>query len=592
MNRKITNFALIVLMVFSTISASAAQIYFQFKDGAEWWGNDGAKIGAIFRTGTTSSDFGKYTTFFTPVSGQTNMYEAAIPVNEEAFKSVQFLRFSSTATKVDWADLWNTTGIITYDGSKNLFIANASGTDWDSTTGIWSSYNPTPGPTPTVDGVTLYFKRPAGWTETPHIHVWQTQEPVAGSRVIYELNVLNYSSAGSFNAVTNDMARLKALGVDVLWIMPIFPIGQKGKVGTYGSPYAIKDYYSVNPNYGSLADFKNLVNAAHTNGMEVWLDIACNHTATDCAWVNTKSVYYGYNPYHPEGWNDVYKLDYNYGGKNTELYTEMKNVLKYWVKECNIDGYRCDFATGVPVAFWNEARAAVSEIKQITWLGEAEDNNYWSGFDIQYGWNFHDMMVKFAGDRSVANLWTDCSNYFNSTKNSAHAKMTHLTNHDRSAYEKTEFERFGEVYNPLLVLIYTINDYPMIYMGQEIGWSVTTFTDKQAVNFNVKSETADFYRNLMSKLISLKHSAPALKDGADRGSLTRLYTNNDGSVLAYVRKSGDSSVVVVLNFSNGAKSVTLNSAPSGTYADFIDGGTRQLSGTISVGAYGYKVFVK
>lgn len=592
MTRKITTLALLVLMALSAISASAAQIYFQFKDGASWWGNDGAKIGAIFRTGTTSTDFGLYTDFFTPVSGQTNMYEATIPTNEEAFKSVQFLRFNSTATKVEWANLWNATQIISYDGTKNLFIANACGTEWDSTTGIWSTYNPTPGPTPTEDGVTLYFKRPADWANTPNVHVWQTQEPISGSRVIYEISVLNYSSAGTFNAITNDMARLKALGVDVLWLMPIFQIGQQGKVGTYGSPYAIRDYYAVNSNYGSLTDFKNLVKAAHTNGMEVWLDIACNHTAIDCGWVSSHREYYGNNPYHPEGWNDVYKLVYDYGGKNTALYTEMKNVLKYWVQECDIDGYRCDFATGVPTAFWTEARTEVDKIKAISWLAEAEDNNYWSAFDIQYGWNFHDMMVKFAGDRSIANLWTDCSNYYNSTKNSAHAKMTHLTNHDRSAYEGTEFERFGEVYNPLLVLIYTINDYPMIYMGQEIGWSVTTFTDKQAVNFNVQSSTADFYRNLMPKLIDLKHSSPALKDGEERGSLTRLYTNNDSSVLAYERKSGESSVVTVLNFSNSTKSVTLNSAPSGTYADFIDGGTRSLSGSISVGAYGYKVFVK
>lgn len=580
-------------------SATAKQIYFQYTDGAAWWGNDGAKIGAIFRAGMSDQDYGVYTSFFTPVAGQTNLLEATIPAEAESFVSVQFLRFSSGATVCEWSNLWNISQIIAYSPSNNLFIANAAGADWNSTTGIWSNYGNGGGNTGGNTGggnasdgnLTVFFKRPDAWRNTPHIHIWKQQEEVTGSKVIYEINVLNYSSAGTFNAITNDLDRLSSLGIDVLWLMPIFPIGNEGRVGAYGSPYAIKDYYSVNSTYGSLSDFKNLVNAAHKKGMEVWLDIACNHTAKDHPWVRNNAVYYGYNPYSPNGWNDTYKLVYDYNGTNTALYNEMTNVLKYWVKECDIDGYRCDYATGVPVSFWKQARAEVDKIKVVTWLAESDDSRYMEAFDMDYAWGFNDKLTAFAQNRNVSELINACQELHNNAAYRGKSKMVYLTNHDLSAYNNTEFARFGQVYNPLLVLTFTIYDYPLLYMGQEIGWSVDTFTDKKAINFGVQSETASFYRYLVQKLASLKHASPALKDGSERGSLTNLNANN-GQVYAYERKSGDNSVVVVLNFSGNAVSVSLGTKPAGNYTDYIDGGQRNLSGNIDLGAYGYKVFIK
>lgn len=581
--------AVILAIALCTVFANAAQIYFQFTGEAAWWGNDGAKFGAIFRTGMSDQDYGEYTSFFTQVAGDAGTYQATVP-NISDIASVQFLRFSSTATKVEWADLWNVSVITPYDGSKNLFIANASGADWNSTTGVWSVYDggghidpPTPG-----SGVTVMFRRPDGWAATPHIHVWQTQEPVLGAKVIYEINVMNYSAAGTLNAVTNDMARLKDLGVDVLWLMPVFVQGQKDAIG---SPYCIKDYYSINPSFGSKQDLKNLVNAAHTNGMEVWLDIACNHTSKDHPWVTSHPEFYAYNPYCPNGWNDVYQLRYDYNGVNTPLYTEMTNVLKYWVSECNIDGYRCDYASGVPVSFWSQARAAVNQIKQITWLAENDNANYLAAFDMDYAWAFNDELKSFAQHKNVGTLINKCNELFNNNAYKNYSKMVYLTNHDLSADSGSEFDRFGSFYNPLLVLIFTIYDHPLIYMGQEVGQSLDSFIAKRTLNFNDTSEKANFYRYLLKKLVSLKHASETLMDGPERGGLRNLNANN-GSVYAYERSKNDSSVVVVLNFSGSPVTVQLGTKPSGTYADFIDGGTTTLGGNIQLGAYGYKVFVK
>lgn len=581
--------AAVLAVILCTAFANATQIYFRYTDGAAWWGNDNAKFGAIFRAGMSDQDYGEYTSFFTPVAGESGLYEATVPAME-GIASVQFLRFNPAATKVEWANLWNISVIMQYDGSKNLFTANACGSDWNSTTGVWSNYgggqvDPI---IPTGDGITVMFRRPDSWAATPHIHVWQTQEPVTGSKVIYEINVMNYSQAGTINAVTNDMARLKDLGVDVLWLMPVFVQGQLDAIG---SPYAIKDYYNINPSFGSKQDLKSLVNAAHTNGMEVWLDIACNHTAKDHPWVSQHPEFYAYNPYSPNGWNDVYQLRYDYGGTNTPLYTEMTNVLKYWVSECNIDGYRCDYASGVPVSFWNQARAAVNQIKQITWLAENDNANYMGAFDMDYAWAFNDELTSFAQHRNVTTLINKCNELFNNNAYKNYSKMVYLTNHDLSADNGSVFTRFGAVYNPLLVLSFTIYDHPLIYMGQEVGHNVSSFIAKQAVNFNENTETANFYRYLVKKLVSLKHSSDALKDGPERGGLTNLNASN-GSVYAYERKKGDSSVVVLLNFSGNSVTFTLGNRPSGTYADFIDGGTATLGGNIQLGAYGYKVYVK
>ncbi|MBP5259386.1 MAG: starch-binding protein, partial [Paludibacteraceae bacterium] len=282
--------------------------------------------------------------------------------------------------------------------------------------------------------LTVWFKRPDGWTETPHLHLYR-QAHSHSNRVIYEITVLNYSAAGTFNALAADLDRIHSLGVNTLWLMPIFKLGEQGKVGAYGSPYAIRDYRAVNPVYGTLDDFKALVNAAHSRGMEVWLDIACNHTSKDHAWVSAHPDYYassnGQRPYSPNGWNDVYQLDFH----NPALRAEMIENLKYWVRECDIDGYRCDYASGIPVGFWQDAAREVARIKSIYWLAENDDASYTAAFDGDYAWAFYSRLTEFAANPNVAQLISQCQNLYNDAAYRQKNKLIHLTNHDRSAYE-------------------------------------------------------------------------------------------------------------------------------------------------------------
>src|SRR6218665_937378 len=193
---------------------------------------------------------------------------------------------------------------------------------------------------------------------TPEIPNSQISPVSAQNKVIYEVNVRNYSSQG-FNGVKNDLQRLKDLGVDIIWLMPIHPIGVEKRSGSLGSPYSIKDYKAVNPEFGTDQDFKNLIEAAHSMNMEVWMDWVANHTAWDHPWVSQHLDYYsslnGQQPYSPNGWNDVAQLNFN----NQNLRAAMIDAMKYWVTNFNIDGYRCDAATFIPKDFWQQARTQV-----------------------------------------------------------------------------------------------------------------------------------------------------------------------------------------------------------------------------------------
>ena len=438
--------------------------------------------------------------------------------------------------------------------------------------------------------LTVLFKRPEGWDATPHLHLYR-QANSHSNRVIYEITVLNYSAAGTFNALTADLDRIQALGVNTLWLMPIFQLGELGKVGAYGSPYAIRNYRAVNPAYGTLEDFKALVNAAHSRGMEVWLDIACNHTSKDHAWVNGHPDYYasenGQRPYSPNGWNDVYQLDF----QNQAMCHEMIENLKYWVRECNIDGYRCDYASGIPIGFWMDAAREVSKIKTVYWLAENDDAAYTAAFDGDYAWAFYSRLIEFAANPDVAQLISQCQNLYNDTGYRQKNKLIHLTNHDRSAYEGSVESRFGNYYKPLLVLSFTIFDTPMLYNGQEIGWTVSSFTDKQAIQWN--NANAGIAR-LTSRLCALKSSAWALKDAPGRGTLSNLNASS-ASVYAYQRSLDDDAVVVLLNLSGNAVSFSLGTQPEGTFEDVLDDATgiRFSAGqTLQLPAYGYAVYHK
>lgn len=412
------------------------------------------------------------------------------------------------------------------------------------------------------------------------------------NRVIYEINVRNYSAAGTFKAVQTDLPRLKELGADIIWLMPIHPIGQEKKNGSLGSPYAVQDYKAINPDLGSEQDFKDLIKAAHALSIDIWMDWVANHTAWDHDWVTSHLNYYaeknGQRPYAPNGWEDVAQLDYN----NAQLREAMIDAMKYWVREFDIDGYRCDAATFVPLPFWTQARTEVDAIKQITWLCEGDNAAYMKVFDYDYAWAFNDALNEFGTGSDISGLVSACQALNNNPAYQKKGRMLYLTNHDLNAHHGTEFSRYGANVLPLTVLYYTIYDMPLVFYGQETGRNqVMSLFDKDPLNWEPANKN---FNTLFTKLSNLKRTQPALEDGEKRGKLSIIPTSNP-NVFVYSRKRDLNEVLVLLNFNNAPVNFKWSSTfPSGTFTDFLTGEKKIFSkeSTVFLPEKGYSIFVK
>ena len=427
------------------------------------------------------------------------------------------------------------------------------------------------------------------WTDIPNSEV----KPVtAHNKVIYEVNVYSYSSGHNFKGLESDLPRLKELGIDILWLMPIHPRGEENRAGTLGSPYSVKDYKAINPDYGTSEDFKSLVNTAHAMGMEIWLDWVANHTAWDNVWVAGHLDYYaekdGERPYAPGGWLDVIQLDHT----NAEMRTAMADAMKYWLTEFDIDGFRFDAADFVPLDFWRELRKEGDKEKKVTWLSEGSDPAYMEVFDYDYAWDFATALKDFGAENDVPVLIDECKKLFNDAAYKNKGRMVYITNHDLNAYEGSEFDRYGNNVLPLAVLSFTIYDMPLIYNGQEIGMNKSmNFAEPVMVDWNPANKV---YVNLYQKLTRLKRTQPALEDGANRGAL-KIYSTNDESLFAYSRIKGDNEILVLLNFAQVPKRLRFTQeSPAGKFKDYLNGGYREFSAGngISLHENGYAIFVK
>jgi len=415
------------------------------------------------------------------------------------------------------------------------------------------------------------------------------------NKVIYEVNLRNYSAAGNIIGLKNDLPRLQSLGVDILWLMPIHPIGQQNRLGSKGSPYSVRDYKAIHPDFGTADDFKALVAAAHEAGMEIWLDWVANHTAWDHAWVAEHPDYYaanqaGVRPYSPMNWTDVIQLDFN----NPAMRAAMIEAMKYWVVEFDIDGYRCDAATlFIPLSFWTEARTAVDAVKPIKWLCEGDNPAYMPAFDFDYAWAFNNALNDFGINKNLSQLKTACNTLFHHPSYAHKGRMVYLSNHDLNAYEGTEFQRYGSFLLPLTVLYFTIYDLPLIYNGQEVG------LNKSMGLFEVSrvewSPVNPVINRLFKKLTALKRTQKALESGSNRGSLFSYTTTNDANVYAYSRKRDENEVLILLNFSNAPLTLSFTgSPPSGLFTDFLESGKMQFTAQtqLSLPAFGFSIYVK
>jgi len=379
---------------------------------------------------------------------------------------------------------------------------------------------------------------------------------------IYEVNVRQYTPEGTFNAFANHLQRLKDMGVQTLWFMPINPIGKEGRKGALGSYYAISDYRSTNPEFGTMEDWKNLVNKAHSMGMKVIIDWVPNHTAPDHPWVKQHPDFFIRDsvtgiPVHQPGtdWTDTRKLDF----KNRQLWDSTISSMKYWVTETGIDGFRCDHAQGQGKDFWAKANAELKKSKPgILMLAEAEDNwVYDAGFDMSYAWKFFHKAVDVAAGRRPAYALDSVLHEVDTTFKSPGLFLYFTSNHDENSWNKADYGIMpGASHAPFAVLTQTMKQsVPLIYSGQEepILDSVSFFY-KDTISF-AKLGRVKFYK----ALLNLRKNNPALAADA---SFKKLATSNDAAIYAFEREKDGNKVLVVVNLSKSPQKFTWKDQPS------------------------------
>ncbi len=387
---------------------------------------------------------------------------------------------------------------------------------------------------------------------------------------IYEVNIRQYTPEGTFKAFQEHLPRLKELGVDILWLMPVHPVGEKNRKGSLGSYYSVRDYTAVNPEFGTIDDFKALVNKAHEMGFKVILDWVANHSAWDNPWITDHPEWYTKDSLgkliSPFDWTDVADLNY----ENRELWNEMIRALKFWITECDIDGYRCDVAGMVPTEFWETARKELDLIKPVFMLAESEQpDHHIRAFDMTYAWELHHIYNGIAKGENNAN---DLEKYFikQDTIYPPDAyRMNFITNHDENSWKGSEFKRMGEAVKVMAVLSYTLPGMPLLYSGQEAGLNkILRFFDKDTIDWNQPSELFLFY----SKLNQLKRNQNALWNGVSGGALTRLKTNRDQDAFVFIRQKDTSKVLVFTNLSaNAIKVEIIEDLIEGNYTEYFSG---------------------
>jgi len=376
--------------------------------------------------------------------------------------------------------------------------------------------------------------------------------------VIYEVNVRQYSQESSFKAVTSDIPRLKNLGVDVLWLMPINPIGIEKRKGTLGSYYSVKDYQGVNPEFGNLNDFKQLVKTAHDNGLKVIIDWVANHSAWDNLWMQEHPEWYerdsSGNVLSPFDWTDVAKLNYN----DSNMRKAMINALEYWVKETDIDGYRCDVAFMVPADFWRQARASLEKIKPVFMLAEMESETqgdktfkdyYSNAFNANYSWHLHALSAQVAQGKKTAQDFKSGLKYNYGQIPSDVFKMQFLTNHDENTWNGTVEEKYGKHWKLFSVLNYTLpQSFPLIYNGEEENNTKRLlFFEKDPIKWGDTSRY-HWYRQMNH----LKHIVPAIANGKWGSPMKEINLDDiSKDLLAFDRVDSEGhGVRVVVNLGN------------------------------------------
>ena len=467
----------------------------------------------------------------------------------------------------------------------------------------------------TIALTVLYSCKKEQKVEETTPEITSTIQPVSPemteNAVIYEANIRQYSPEGTFNAFTKDIPVLKELGVKIIWVMPINPISKIRRKATdgrftseiedenernkyLGSYYSVSDYKAVNPEFGTLEDFKNLVKTAHENGIYLILDWVPNHTGWDHPWITDHPDFYSQNekgeiidPVNPAtgeswGWTDTADLNYD----NPNMRNEMISDLKYWITEADIDGFRMDVAHGVPVDFFERVTDELNKMKPAFMLAESEIPALLKkAFDMEYGWEVHHIFNEIAKGHSTVKVFDDYMIKIDSILETDDINMNFVTNHDENSWNGTLKERMPNNKEIFTALTYTMPGMPLIYSGQEYDLSHRLkFFEKDSI-----PKTKGDYFRLLKKLGELKNSNPALNGGKNKASYERVVTNNE-HILMFKRQKDNNTVTFVGNFSD--KEQTLENLIQGTPIDYIKGAPLELVGkNLILKPWDYKILI-
>lgn len=414
-----------------------------------------------------------------------------------------------------------------------------------------------------------------------------SKERIANA-VIYEANIRQYSPQGSFEAFTKDLPKIKELGVDIIWLMPIYPISTTKSKGTLGSYYAVSDYQKVNSEFGDLADVKILIEKAHELDMYVVLDWVPNHTGWDHVWLKDHPEWFTKdeqgNPTHPIGtdWTDTADLNYD----NQDMRAQMVEDMKYWVSETDIDGFRCDMAGMVPTDFWENTIPQLRAMKPIFMLAEAwEPHLIQAGFDMVYGWETHHL------SNDIAKAHKSLNDFRNRMENVKHQYskdailMNFTSNHDENSWNGSVNERLGDAIETAAALMYTIAGMPLIYSGQEYD------LDRRLLFFEKDSigKTKGYMFDVYKKLGQLKKMTSALDTGVEPASYQNIDNSNADQVLSFIREKDGDQLIFVANYSSEMLNVNLHQV--GIYKDFYSGESIDLANEIELAAYDYQILL-
>ena len=409
---------------------------------------------------------------------------------------------------------------------------------------------------------------------------------------IYEVNIRQYTPSGTFKEFGKKLPELKKMGIGILWLMPINPIGELNRKGTLGSYYSVKNYKAVNPEFGTHSDFKLLVKQIHKMKMHVIIDWVANHSSWDNIWTKNHPDFFNKdslgNHFPPsKDWSDVIDLDYN----NKELWNYMIEAMEYWIKEYDIDGFRCDVAAMVPTDFWIKAYKKLSKIKKIFMLAEADKNYLHKAFNMTYDWKLKNIMNEIAKGKKKA---VDIIKHFESEKKEYAPddyRMVFTSNHDENTWQGTEFDRLGKGAETFAVLCGTVSGMPLIYSGQEAGSKKRLrFFDKDTIEWKTDPMLA-----IYSRLNRLKIKNEALWNGVPGGEMKFIRANDD-NVLTFIREKGNNKIFAVFNLSEKEVSIELSDKLiAGSYLNLFDQKSKlKFSNEIhlKLAPWEYKVYYK